>query len=111
MPIEEREHEGRPYAVQFTYSLPDEAWCVELSEALPAPEAWAAIPGAQQHLPGDAFLVAVIPDEDPWAEPTVHIHSYDEHVIPYDIMRWFMDHVAEQVVRCRAAMEEVGERD
>lgn len=47
------------------------------------------------------FLVEVIPDENPGLEPTVHIHSHDEHVIPYEIMRWFMEHVAEQVERCR----------
>lgn len=26
-----------------------------------------------------------------------YIHSHDEHVIPYEIMRWFMDWVADQV--------------
>ncbi|GLY64971.1 hypothetical protein [Amycolatopsis taiwanensis] len=48
--------------------------------------------------------MAVIPDEDPDLEPTVH--SHDEHVIPYGIMRWFMEHVAEQVERCRIAFEQ-----
>lgn len=92
--------------VQFHYALPDDAWCVELSEAVPAPEAWAEVPNAQTHLPGAAFLVAVIPDEDPDREPTVHVHSHDEHVIPYQILRWFMDHVGEQVERCRIAFEQ-----
>ncbi|CAL9611562.1 hypothetical protein SUDANB145_05629 [Streptomyces sp. enrichment culture] len=54
----------------------------ELSEAVPAPAAWAEIPSAGTHVPGMTFLVAVIPDEDPDLEPTVHIHSHDEHVIP-----------------------------
>ncbi|MFJ3966138.1 hypothetical protein [Streptomyces sp. NPDC090036] len=49
--------------------------------------------------------MAVVPDENPLAEPTIHIHSHDEHVIPYEIMRWFMDHVADQVERCRGAMQ------
>ncbi|MFF2660782.1 hypothetical protein ACFVUH_25895 [Kitasatospora sp. NPDC058032] len=99
-----REHAGRHYAVQFHYALPDDAWCVELSEAVPAPASWAEIPNTVPHLPGAAFLVAVIPDEDPDLEPTVHIHSHDEHIIPYEIMRWFMEQVAGQVERCRAAL-------
>jgi hypothetical protein len=98
-----RAHAGRHYAVQFHYALPDDAWCVELSEAVPAPAAWADIPNTETHLPGTAFMVAVIPDEDPSLEPTVHIHSHDEHVIPFEIMRWFMEQVAEQVERCRLA--------
>lgn len=106
MPAELREHAGRHYAILFHYALPDDAWAVELSEAVPAPTAWTEIPNAGTHLPGAAFLVALIPDEDPSLEPTVHIHSHDEHVIPYEIMRWFMEEVAGQVERCRAAMAE-----
>ncbi|WP_406156328.1 hypothetical protein OG298_01495 [Streptomyces sp. NBC_01005] len=101
-----RVHAGRHYAVQFHYALPDDAWCVELSEAVPAPAAWAEIPNAETHLPGAAFMVVVIPDEDPSLEPAVHIHSHDEQVIPYEIMRWFMEQVAEQVERCRLAFEQ-----
>ncbi|MER6154773.1 hypothetical protein ABT147_04420 [Streptomyces sp. NPDC001868] len=96
-----RDHAGIHYAIQFHYALPDDAWCVELSEAVPAPAAW-----AETHRPGVAFLVAVIPDEDPDLEPTVHIHSHDEHVIPYEVMHWFMEHVAEQVARIRIAFEQ-----
>ncbi|MFJ1755174.1 hypothetical protein [Kitasatospora sp. NPDC088134] len=103
-----REHAGRHYAVQFHYALPDDAWCVELSEAVPAPAAGSEIPNAVTHLPGAAFVVAVIPDEDPDLEPSVHIHSHDEHVIPYEIVRWFMEQVAEQVERCRAALAQEG---
>ena len=99
-----REHGGRHYAVRFHYALPDDSWAVELSEAVPAPAAWADIPDAEAHVPGQAFLVAYVPDEDPELEPTVHTHSHDEHVIPYEIMRWFMGHVAEEVERCRAAL-------
>jgi hypothetical protein len=98
-----REHAGRHYAVRFHCALPDDAWAVELSEAVPAPAAGAGIPGAATHRPGAAFLVGFVPDEDPNLEPTVHIHSYDEHVIPYEIMRWFMEQVTDQVERCRAA--------
>lgn len=58
---------------------------MEPSEAVPAQAAWTEIPNAATHLPGAAFLVAVIPDEDPDLEPTVHIHGYDEHVIPQEV--------------------------
>ncbi|GGS93597.1 hypothetical protein GCM10010206_65410 [Streptomyces cinerochromogenes] len=98
-----REHAGRHYAVQFHYALPDDAWAVELSEAVPAPAARADVPDAMTHRPGAAFLVAFVPDEDPALEPTVHIHSHDEHIVPYEIMRWFMEQVAGQVERCRTA--------
>ncbi|MEU5117220.1 hypothetical protein AB0G64_37860 [Streptomyces longwoodensis] len=101
-----RVHAGRHYAIQFHYALPDDAWCVELSEAVPAPAAWAEIPSAETHLPGTAFMVAVIPDEDPSLEPAVHIHSDDEHIVPYEIMRWFMEQVAEQVERCHLEFEQ-----
>ncbi|MFE9168851.1 hypothetical protein ACFYNZ_04870 [Streptomyces kebangsaanensis] len=108
MPAELREHAGRHYAVQFHYALPDDAWAVELSEAVPASVAWAENPSAESHLPGAAFMVAFVPDEDPHLEPTVHIHSHDEHVIPYEIMRWFMEQVADQVERCRIAFGQGG---
>jgi hypothetical protein len=58
---------------------------VELSEAVPAPAAWADIPDAETYLPGPAFLVAVVPDEDPAREPTIRIDSTDEHAVPYEI--------------------------
>lgn len=106
MPSELREHAGRHYAIQFHYALPDDAWALELSEAKPGPAAWTEIPDAETYLPGRAFLVAFVPDEDPALEPTVHIHSHDEHVIPYEIMRWFMERLADQVERCRAALVE-----
>jgi hypothetical protein len=101
-----RVHAGRHYAIQFHYALPDDAWCVELSEAVPAPAAWAEIPNVETHLPGAAFMVAVIPDEDPSLEAAVHIHSDDEHIVPYEIMRWFVEQVAEQVERCHLAFDQ-----
>ncbi|MBC2878879.1 MULTISPECIES: hypothetical protein [Streptomyces] len=101
-----RVHAGRHYAIQYHYALPDDAWCVELSEAVPAPAAWADCPDAQTHLPGNACLVGVIPDEDPDLEPTVRVFSPEGHVIPYEIMCWFMEHVAGQVEACRIAFEQ-----
>ncbi len=100
------EHAGRHYAVQYVYSLPDDAWCVELSEAVPLPAGpgeGAGRPDALTHRAGRVFVMAMVPDEDPAAEPTVRIHGDDEHVVPYAVMRWFMDHVADQVERCRVA--------
>ncbi|RAY10656.1 hypothetical protein DPM19_34440 [Actinomadura craniellae] len=100
-----REHAGRHYVIQYHYALPDNAWYVELSKAVPAPAEWASLPNARTHLPGVPFIVAVIPDEDPALEPTVHIHSDDEqHVVPYEIMRWFMEKVTEEIDRCRTTL-------
>lgn len=96
-----REHGGHHYAVQFCYAVPDDAWCVELSRAVPAPATWAENPEAPAHLPGSAFLVAVIPDEDPDLEPTVHFNDENVDAVPYEIMSWFMDHVRDEVERCR----------
>jgi len=64
--------------------LPDDSWAVELSEAVPAPAEWAETPNAATHLPGSAFLVA----------------------LPYAIMQWFVEQVAEQVERCRIVFEQ-----
>lgn len=103
MPSEQLLHAGRRYAVQFTYAVPDDAWYVELSEAIPAPEAWADIPGAETHLPGRAFLLAIVPDENPAREPTITVPSTPERIIPYEVMRWFMQHVADEVTRSRGS--------
>lgn len=111
MPWELREHAGRHYAVLFHYALPDDAWAVELSEARPVP---AGAGGEEEdgsgvtHLPGSAVLVALVPDEDPDLEPSVRIWSPEGHVVPYAIMRWFMEQVADQVERCRVAFESGG---
>ncbi|WP_394620270.1 hypothetical protein JNUCC0626_14550 [Lentzea sp. JNUCC 0626] len=96
-----RVHDGRHYAVQFHCALPDDAWSVELSEAVPAPAT-----SDETHWPGNAFIVALVADEDPDREPEVHLHSHDEHVIPYEIMRWFMEKVAEEIDRVRAGFEQ-----
>jgi hypothetical protein len=99
-----KEHAGQRYAVLHHYAIHDDAWRIELSMARPVPVVWADIPGAVSYLHGSAIVVAMVPDEDPALEPTVHIHSDDEHVIPYEIMRWFMELVGNQVEGCRAAL-------
>ncbi|MFF1549178.1 hypothetical protein [Streptomyces sp. NPDC058291] len=109
MPWELREHAGRHYAVLFHYALPDDAWSVELSEARPTSARTAENSDAVvTHLPGAAVLRVLVPDEDPNLEPTVRIYSPDEHAVPYEIMRWFMEQVADQVERCRIAFEQGG---
>ncbi|MEW2384472.1 hypothetical protein AB0873_20605 [Micromonospora sp. NPDC047707] len=92
---EEFEHAGVPYSVQFAYDM--DAWCMELSEA-----------NAVTRLPGPAFLVAVVPDEDMAPEPTIHVGSTGERDIPYEVMRWFMAKVAEQVEQRGAGLIETG---
>ena len=108
MPAELREHAGRHYAVQYHYSLPNDAWTMELSEAVPAPTAWADDPEADRHLPGAAVVAAFVPDEDPGREPTIHVGGHDERVIPYEIVRWFMGFVDQEVERRRTAFEHNG---
>ncbi len=105
MPWELREHAGRHYAVLFHYALPDNAWAVELSEAVSA-EAAENPDASVTHLPGAAFLIALVSDEDPNLQPTVRVWSPDERVVPYEVIRWFMEQVADQVERCRIAFEQ-----
>ncbi|WP_207915202.1 hypothetical protein [Micromonospora sp. 15K316] len=87
---ENMEHAGAHYAVQFAYDV--NAWCLELSDA-----------DAVTRLPGRAFLIAVVPDEDPTQEPLIRVSSADERDVPYEVMRWFMEKVDKQVERCRSA--------
>lgn len=96
-----REHGGRLFAV--TRSEPDDVWCLELSVAVPAPASWADIPNAVTHLPGRNLVIAVVPCKDPSIEPTVCFLRHNDDVeIPYEVMRWFMDLVAQDVEHCRA---------
>jgi hypothetical protein len=50
-------------------------------------------------------LSAEVPDEDPLREPTIHFDPRRDHAIPFEVMRWFMGRVADEVERCHAAME------
>lgn len=104
-----REHAGRHFAVEFLYALSADSWAVELSEAVPAPDTWADVPDSPEYLPGPAFLVGLVPDEDPSLEPTVHVRSHDGHVVPFDVMVWFMQKLADEVDRARAAFREAQE--
>ncbi|MFF0415546.1 hypothetical protein ACFYUY_34580 [Kitasatospora sp. NPDC004745] len=80
---------SRDYAITAMYSVPDDAWYLELDLV------------REQR----AVVTAVIPDEDPACEPTVCFDPQGRHLdIPYEVMRWFMDQVAEEIRTARAWM-------
>ncbi|WP_454320833.1 hypothetical protein [Streptomyces phaeoluteigriseus] len=71
------------------YSVPDDAWYLEL------------------HLARDerTLVTAIVPDEDPAREPTVFFHPGGRTSdIPYEVIRWFMDRVDEKIRTSRAWM-------
>lgn len=82
-------HEGADYAIQIMYSVPDDAWYLELD-----------------HVADDRTLVtAIVPDEDPAREPTVCVDpASDRHHVPYEVMRWFMEHVDQEIASSRGWM-------
>ncbi|MGW1883118.1 hypothetical protein [Streptomyces sp. NPDC001970] len=83
------EHDGRDYALQIMYAVPDDAWYLELHEA-----------AREIHL-----VTAIVPDEDPDREPTVRFDERGGHRdVPYEVMRWFMDRVAAEIENSRAWM-------
>lgn len=75
-------HPDGEYAITAMYSVPDDAWYLELD-----------------HVAGQRNLVtAVVPDEDPAREPTVCFNPGGPHVdVPYEVMRWFMNQVDEEI--------------
>jgi hypothetical protein len=44
--------------------------------------------------------MAMVPD-DPTREPTIHVHGNGERAVPYDVIRWYMEKVAQEIERCR----------
>ncbi|SFW82646.1 hypothetical protein [Amycolatopsis australiensis] len=48
-------------------------------------------------------MTEVVPDEDLSVEPTVRVHAPEEHSVPYDIMVWFTEKLAEEIARSRPA--------
>ncbi|WP_435973863.1 hypothetical protein [Streptomyces sp. Qhu_M48] len=83
-------HPEGDYAITTTYSVPDDAWYLELDE-----------------MSGNRTLVtAIVPDEDPARQPIVCYDPVSGHArVPYAVMRWFMDHVDAEVRAGRAWME------
>ncbi|MGK5545801.1 hypothetical protein ACSNOH_13870 [Streptomyces sp. URMC 127] len=82
-------HRDGDYAITTLYSVPDDAWYLELGLTA-----------------GQLTLVtAIVPDEDPAREPTVCFETHGRHVdVPYDVMRWFMEQVEEEIRTSRAWM-------
>ncbi|MEW1550467.1 hypothetical protein [Streptomyces tsukubensis] len=71
------------------YSVPDDAWYLELDLL------------SEQR----TFVTAVVPDEEPGREPILRFDPRGRHLdIPYDVMRWFMDQVADEIRTSRAWM-------
>ncbi|MFL9657163.1 hypothetical protein ACJ7VE_26035 [Streptomyces sp. PB17] len=82
-------HPDGDYAITAIYSVPDDAWYLELD-----------LVAGQRNL-----VTATIPDEDPAREPTVCFTPSAEHTdVPYEVMRWFMQKVDEEIRSSRAWM-------
>ncbi|MFD9592001.1 hypothetical protein ACFWA9_04485 [Kitasatospora sp. NPDC059973] len=82
-------HPNRDYAITAMYSVSDDAWHLELDLV-------------REHR---AVVTAVIPDEDPAREPTVYFDPQGRHLdIPCEVMRSFMDQVADEIRSSRAWM-------
>lgn len=75
-------HPNGEYAITAMYSVPDDAWYLELD-----------LVAGQRTL-----VTAIVPDEDPARDPTVCFDPGGQHVdIPYEVMRWFMDQVEDEI--------------
>ncbi|MEV5530937.1 hypothetical protein [Streptomyces prunicolor] len=82
-------HPDGGYAITAMYSVPDDAWYLELD-----------LVAGQRTL-----VTAIVPDEDPAREPTVCFTSNAGHTdVPYEVMRWFMHQVDEEIRSSRAWM-------
>lgn len=103
-----REHGDRVFAIVAGYDVRDEAWMLELSEAGPAADSWADRSETAAHLPGQPFIVARVPDEDPTLEPTIYLGNGGGNEIPYEILRWFVSAIDDEIARCRAETDQDG---
>ncbi|MEV5725356.1 hypothetical protein AB0N50_06005 [Streptomyces pharetrae] len=82
-------HPDGDFAITSLYSVPGDAWYLELD-----------LVGRRRNL-----VTAIVPDEDPAREPTVCFNPDGPHLdIPYDVVRWFMDRVEEEIRTSRAWM-------
>ncbi|MEU6090896.1 hypothetical protein ABZ865_29715 [Streptomyces sp. NPDC047085] len=82
-------HPDGDYAITAMYSVPDDAWYLELD-----------LVAEQRNL-----VTAIVPDEDPAREPTVCFNPHGRHLdVPYEVMRWFMDQVEKEIRTSRAWM-------
>lgn len=83
------EDPSRAYALEIMYSVPDDAWYLEL-----------------EHIVDQrTVMTAIVPDEDPGREPTVCVDPVSgHHHVPYDVVRWFMGHVECEIESSRGWM-------
>ncbi|WUX42431.1 hypothetical protein OG769_35655 (plasmid) [Streptomyces sp. NBC_01435] len=82
-------HPDGDYAITAMYSVPDDAWYLELD----------LVAGHRQ------LVTAVVPDEDPARKPTVCFNPRGPHMeVPCEVMRWFMRQVDEEIRISRAWM-------
>ncbi|MEE1746099.1 MULTISPECIES: hypothetical protein [unclassified Streptomyces] len=82
-------HPDGDYAITAMYSVPDDAWYLELD----------LVAGQRQ------LVTAVVPDEDPARKPTVCFNPHGPHMeVPYEVMCWFMRQVDEEIRISRAWM-------
>ncbi|MEV4992967.1 hypothetical protein [Streptomyces niveus] len=82
-------HPDGDYSITTMYSVPDDAWYLELD-----------LVAGQRTL-----VTAIVPDEDPAREPTVCFNPQAGHAdVPYGVMRWFMHQVDEEIRISRAWM-------
>ncbi|MEU0445607.1 hypothetical protein [Streptomyces tendae] len=82
-------HPDGDYAITAMYSVPDDAWYLELDLVV-----------GQQTL-----VTAIVPDEDPAREPTLCFHPHAGPAdVPYEVIRWFMRQVDEEIRTSRAWM-------
>ncbi|MGI5447458.1 hypothetical protein ACQEVM_17055 [Streptomyces sp. CA-243310] len=82
-------HPDGDYAITAMHSVPDDAWYLELD----------LVAGHR------TLVIAIVPDEDPAREPTVCFNPHAGHAdVPYEVMRWFMHQVDEEIRTSRAWM-------
>ncbi|MEU0003417.1 hypothetical protein ABZ079_03670 [Streptomyces sp. NPDC006314] len=82
-------HPDGVFSITTMYSVPDDAWYLELD-----------LVAGQRRL-----VTAIVPDEDPAREPTVCFDPPAEHLdVPYKVMRWFMEQVEEEIRTSRGWM-------
>ncbi|MFF9014581.1 hypothetical protein ACF09C_16635 [Streptomyces sp. NPDC014870] len=83
------DHPSGDYALQIMYALPDDAWYLELDRVAD----------------GSTLLIGIVPDEDPDREPTVCVTPPSgHHHVPYEVMRWFMEHLDREIATSRGWM-------
>ncbi|OKJ65223.1 hypothetical protein AMK27_05275 [Streptomyces sp. CB02009] len=83
-------HPDGDYAITAMYSVPDDAWYLELN----------LVAGER------TLMTAIVPDEEPAREPTVCFYPNAARTeVPYEAMRWFMHQVDEEIRSSRAWMQ------